>query len=423
MPPITLKNSLDPLSWNVPITDKLGRPTPEFQRKWAEQVATNGTIPDLTTAAGVSAILDEISATPGSLLARGASAWGATTISAVLDTIGSARGDVLFRGVTGWAALTPGPAGQVLTSAGAGADPAWSAASGSGGGAASIQDDGSNLYIAMSDTDGQLVLDGGGDPIFSLEVLPKNSIPAQPYPTGFRYGGTTLNNAGTPNTKIDIQAFTGRDSTNAFNIKSTGTLTIDATIVGANGLDAGSLASTTSYFSFVIAKADGTTASLLSTSPTAPTLPTGYLYFRRVGAHRTDGSAHFIIYVQTGNSFKYAKVINDYSLTNQGTSAVILTLSIPTGMVVFPIISVVWQVSNSLTFLMSAISDADLAPSFSSGSYNATGSVSGSAGAGSFIVTYIPVNTSGQVRIRSNSWDTTQTMQEMTAGWIDPFSD
>jgi hypothetical protein len=58
----------------------------------------------------------------------------------------------------------------VLTDGGAGADPSWQPASSGGGGAASIQDDGTNLYIALSDADGQLVLDGAGSPVMVLEA-------------------------------------------------------------------------------------------------------------------------------------------------------------------------------------------------------------------------------------------------------------
>jgi hypothetical protein len=209
---VDLTNSVNPLSWNVPIVDSRGNPTPEFQLKWEQQARTNASIPDLTTAAAVSAVLDEIGATRGSLLSRGASQWGVlaiggantilkstgtdpawTSLSSLMDTLGSARGDVLFRGAAGWTVLIPGTAGNVLTTAGAGADPSWTAPASGGGGAASIQDDGTNLYVALSDTDGQLVVDGSGDPIFSLEVLPAAAIPA---PAGYvsgTYGSMTVN--------------------------------------------------------------------------------------------------------------------------------------------------------------------------------------------------------------------------------------
>jgi hypothetical protein len=49
-----------------------------------------------------------------------------TTLSALIDyALGSTRGDVLYRGASGWAVLTPGTAGQVLSTGGAGADPSW----------------------------------------------------------------------------------------------------------------------------------------------------------------------------------------------------------------------------------------------------------------------------------------------------------
>ncbi len=52
-----------------------------------------------------------------------------TTDSALLDyAYGSTQGAVLYRGASGWAALAPGTSGQVLTSGGASANPAWSAA-------------------------------------------------------------------------------------------------------------------------------------------------------------------------------------------------------------------------------------------------------------------------------------------------------
>lgn len=46
-------------------------------------------------------------------------------ITAVLDMVTSTRGSVLYRGASGWAALAPGTAGWRLTTNGAGADPTW----------------------------------------------------------------------------------------------------------------------------------------------------------------------------------------------------------------------------------------------------------------------------------------------------------
>lgn len=70
-----LKNSVNPLDWQVPIADSAGKPTPEFQRKWSQQAVTNGAIPLLDTAAEVSAVLDVIAATAGAVLVRGTMQW------------------------------------------------------------------------------------------------------------------------------------------------------------------------------------------------------------------------------------------------------------------------------------------------------------------------------------------------------------
>lgn len=145
-----LKNTVNPLSWQVPIVNKDGTPTNEFMRKWLQQAATNGSIPDLSTSAAVSAALDKIGAARGDVLYRGEMGWVvlppgtsgdalltggagadpswgpvATNIQTLLDGISTAQGAVLFRGVSGWVALAPGTAGQVLTTGGAAADVSW----------------------------------------------------------------------------------------------------------------------------------------------------------------------------------------------------------------------------------------------------------------------------------------------------------
>lgn len=84
-------------------------------------------------------------------------------------------------------------------------------------------------------------------------------------------------------------------------------LTINSASVGANGLDTGTVAGSTWYSVWVIGKADGTIAGLLSTSATAPTLPTGYTYKARVGWVRTDGTAnkYLLQTVQNGRRAQY----------------------------------------------------------------------------------------------------------------------
>lgn len=82
-------------------------------------------------------------------------------------------------------------------------------------------------------------------------------------------------------------------------------LTIDITASGANGLDTGSEASNTWYYIWVIY--NGTTAAgLISTSSTAPTMPSGYTYKALVGAVRNDGSSDFIDFKQNGLDYYFS---------------------------------------------------------------------------------------------------------------------
>lgn len=186
----TLINKLNPLTWNVPIANKDGTPTNEFMRKWAQQQAQNGAIPNLTDAAGVSAVLDELGAAVGDILVRTSTGWavlpaGATndvlesngpntvpsyvalpTIQALLDSIGSTRGSILYRGAGGWAIRVPNTAGFVLTDGGAGADPTWAAGGSSlltGAGVPTTLEPAGTLY---SQTD--------ADAVWSSQPTPSN---------------------------------------------------------------------------------------------------------------------------------------------------------------------------------------------------------------------------------------------------------
>ena len=126
--------------------------------KWNEQNAINGDIPAFNTPAEVSALLDVLGATRGSLLVRTVTGWvilppgtlgkvlashgpGADpaweslpSVQAYLDSISDVQGSVLYRGASAWSALAPGTAGYVLQTGGASADPSWVAQSGGGGG-------------------------------------------------------------------------------------------------------------------------------------------------------------------------------------------------------------------------------------------------------------------------------------------------
>jgi hypothetical protein len=140
----------------------------------------------------------------------------------------------------------------------------------------------------------------------------------------------TFNNATTPTTKVDITADGAiLCNTSEYCVKvTTVSLTIDASTTGANGLDTGSLANNTWYYSYIISNGT-TTAGLLSTSATAPTMPSGYVYKYRIGAIRTLGAATFVRIRQAGNRAMYTVITGsttpNYPVIASGTSGNIST--------------------------------------------------------------------------------------------------
>ena len=137
--PVSLINSTNPA--NIPIGGLTGQglvkqSNANYDMKWAT-VAGFGTVQEVDTGTGLTGgpitLMGTIalaSIAAGRVLANvtgGSAAPIANTPSSVLDLIGSTRGQLLYRGASGWSALGPGSAGQILTTGGVGADPAWAA--------------------------------------------------------------------------------------------------------------------------------------------------------------------------------------------------------------------------------------------------------------------------------------------------------
>lgn len=122
-----------------------------------------------------------------------------------------------------------------------------------------------------------------------LDSLP--SVPAASVLGAFRNLQASANGT-SANVSVTADEIVLEDSSNAYKTLRNVSLTIAGTTTGANALDTGTIAASTWYALWVIAKADGTTAGLLSLSATAPTLPSGYTFKARVGWIRTDGTAN-----------------------------------------------------------------------------------------------------------------------------------
>lgn len=128
-----------------------------------------------------------------------------------------------------------------------------------------------------------------------------------------------------------IAAGAARDSTDTNDITLSASVTVDATVNGANGLDQGALANSTQYAVFLIGDSTqyNATAGLISASATAPVMPVGYDMVRRIGWIRTDGSADFLEFQQVGdgNTRKYF-YDNAISVLAAGTSATFASASL-----------------------------------------------------------------------------------------------
>jgi len=121
----------------------------------------------------------------------------------------------------------------------------------------------------------------------------------QSSPQGYVLGFETANGA-----SLTLAPGECRNDDDTYTMIKTTTITINPATNGANGLDTGSLANSTWYYTWVIAKSsDGTTAGLLSASSSSPTMPSGYDKKRRVGSVRTSGSA--TLYQQTTRAGQY----------------------------------------------------------------------------------------------------------------------
>lgn len=234
-------------------------------------------------------------------------------------------------------------------------------------------------------------------------------------PRSYLAGFGTARNGGTPNTKIDIAVGACRDDTDAFDIKAAATLTIDFGTTGANGLDTGALANATWYHNFAIAKGDGTVAGFGSTSLT-PTLPSGYSYKRRLGSVKTNGSAQFLAYSQTGDRFTWDTPTLDITAATPGGSAVTRALSVPTGVVVEACFNFELSGVTNDAIEFSALAVADLAPSTTAAPLSQFVAVGAAVTFSSFYRCL--TNTLAQIRSRMLS-GAGGTLYMSTTDWID----
>jgi len=245
--------------------------------------------------------------------------------------------------------------------------------------------------------------------------------PAMP---GTLWGNVISNNVADATNDIDVTAGFAADSTNVVLMHLATALTkrLDATwAVGNNqGMrDTGSISDATWHIFIIMRPDTGVVDVLASLSATAPTMPTNYTYFRRIGSIVRSSGA-IVAFFQEGDRFVLAVPVADINANNPGTSAVTATLSVPTGIKIMAEVAfghVNGASSTSVYGLLTSLDQADTTPSETL-SNSATYTPTSGSGIQKNTV-YVRTNTSAQARYRLSSSASGIKALLTTFGWID----
>lgn len=244
-------------------------------------------------------------------------------------------------------------------------------------------------------------------------------------PRGQIFGLTLSNNVSDATNDVDISA--GQAASDA---TSPATLTLAASItkrldaawsVGTNqgGLDTGAIADTT-YHVWLIQRSDtGVVDVLFSTSASSPTMPTNYDRKRRIGSV-VRASGAILAFTQVGDEFLLTTPVLDVNATNPGTSAVLRTLSVPSGIKVQAMVNVhISQLTSGRSVVyVSSPDQTDTAPSIGAAP---GGLIAPSVGSNDESIQFMRVrtNTSAQIRTRHSASGASDVIRIATQGWID----
>lgn len=235
-------------------------------------------------------------------------------------------------------------------------------------------------------------------------------------PRSYLAGGTLSNNGADATNDIDVSAGEARDSTNAANIRwSALTKRLDAAwAAGTNAgmLDTGSIANDVYHLYAIRKDSDGTGDILASASASAPTMPAGYTYFRRIGAILREGAA-IVPFTQRGDHFTRTTPVSARTGALNTTTET-PTLQVPDGISVRAHIAVRYDnAAGGEVLYISEISQADSAPDTSVFFTVYSVTVDGRYSAGPI---YIFTSTSGTIRLRSGG---TMNVDVVVHGWVD----
>jgi hypothetical protein len=245
--------------------------------------------------------------------------------------------------------------------------------------------------------------DGTDDILFGrLDVVNNTFDPANAVPRG-HLAGMEVSIAADADHDRTVAVGECADSTGVCRLKLSAALTkqIDAGwAAGSNagGMFSGAVGNDTWYHFFVIKKdSDGTIDAGFDTSISAANKPAGYTSYRRLASFRTDGSANIRASVQHGDQFLWADPPLDVDVSDQSTTTIARTLSVPPDFSVLAIINAYQAQGSGACVDIREPDRNDEAPSVSAAPLSTLGS-----GVAAFTGQFtIRTNTSGQIYTRS----------------------
>jgi hypothetical protein len=260
---------------------------------------------------------------------------------------------------------------------------------------------------------GPLIL--SGDPTVALGAATKQYVVA----TSQSYlAGLTLSTAGSSST-FSVAAGIATNSTNADMLtlaapisKTTGAWAVGTGNGAWDGTGTNPAGASIWQHVFLIKRTDTNVIDvLISASPSAPTLPSPYSEFRRIGSMRTNASNQWISFTQLGDEFLWSTPVQDAANTLVGGSAALYTLSVPTGVQVWTLATLHFISTGTSWFAITSPDQADYTPSVSVFDCAATTAV--------FMDYTAPVRTNTSAQIRMRAGVNTGNVYINTRGWTD----
>jgi hypothetical protein len=250
-----------------------------------------------------------------------------------------------------------------------------------------------------------------------LGFTPVTATPPRDYLAGLDF--TVAGGTGT----FGVSAGSAADSTNASGmvLPSAFTKSTSAWAVGtgAGSLDTGVIANATWYHPYLIQRPDtGLVDILMSLSATTPTLPANYTLFRHMGVPlKTDVSAHWTAIIHNGDNVRWVTPVADFVAQAPGvTTRVARTITVPTGLVVFPdfLCQIAAGGSGATAYLFTSLDEADSTVQGTTGFFH-LGALAASFSVNTVELSTLHTNTSAQVGLKASSTDSSFWLN--TLGW------